>query len=581
MMRNRGAEAMMEAMMSGPVPDFLREVAQAVGVSPPPDGTLGELMDDLRVYAHQVDPGAINTYLGHFRGWEVEVQASEDVGHGDLIGTVPIAGTNTPIFAHMGISPLFDRSDPPLERLFSRVAMDRETAIVLHVIPRFFLDASMKDEGRIHSVLFQGGWFLSKDVWHPFLLTDAGPDDLPAQKGILKPGEPSRGLLRDRGQPPEILDAAVGFHKSLRNRLLPAIGSATGVAPAKTAQGEENMVRMMAGSDGWSFFGSDVAMDAHEAMISSLNIPVDFRADEDPLDRAVGGAPEGLHEAVARVAPGPKETEALLSFLADLTNGFEGLNDLICHDLDPEEITSLMDCSTAFVSVSEVAFWLSEVMGWSFVDLNLPSDDGEEDTPVGHGDYIGAIEVEGFEDPVPVMFHGGRIDPTGAASDFAFLTTRRGVTSRLNGLPALVLPASINFRRHPEDMDEPEQGGLRRLLVLAGYAFDGQEWFPVAFGAPGSNPFDNRLSETGALAGHEDCYTGPVQMPGLEGPEQVPSIAFAFTMQQVLDRHHFLGAEIETPRDFGSPTEDFTMAYWGEDWTFFLDALQEEIYARL
>lgn len=567
--------------MSGPVPDVLREVAQAVGVSSPPDGTLGEFMDDLRVHAHQVDPGAISAYLGNFRGWEIEDEASEDVGHGDLIGTVPIAGTNTPIFAHMGISPLFDRSDPPLERLFSRAAMDRETAIVLHVIPRFFMDVSKGDDDRIHSVLFQGGWFLSKDVWHPFLLTDAGPDDLPAQKGILKPGEPSRGLLRDRGQSPAILDAAMDLHKSLRNRLLPAIGSATGVAPAKTAQGEENMVRMIAGSDGWSFFGSDVAMDVHETTMRSLDIPLDLGADEDPLARAVGGAPEGLHEAVARVAPGPKETEVMLSFLADLTNGFEGLNDLLCHNLEPEEITSLMDCSTAFVSVSEVAFWLSEVMGWSFVDINLSPDDDEEDALVGHGDYIGAIEVEGFEEPVPVIFHGGRINPIEAASDFAFLTTRRGVTSRLQGLPALVLPASISFRHHPDDMDDVENSLMNRLLVMAGYAFDGQKWFPVALGAPGSNPFDNRLSETGALAEHEGCYTGPVQMPGREGPKQVPPIAFAFTMQQVLDRNHFLGSEIETPRGFETPMEDFTMAYWGEDWAFFLDSLQEEIYARL
>lgn len=599
-MRNRGIEASLEGLMATPIPEDMREVARALGLSA--GATMSEFADHMRVQTHRAHPDELADFLDQFEGWDIEWESDEAFGHGDRIGTIRVAGKKTPIFAHMGLTELFDRTDPPLEKLFAKAAKGRKKAIVLQVLPRFYIDANA--DGEMRHVLFQGGWYYEGEIWTPFLLTQAGPDDVVAQRRLLKPGAPSRGLLRERGQDPKVLQAAHDFHRSLINRL-----DALGEDSVAAGSEDDQNARVATSPTGWSFFGNDRAFDAHKRLMSSLTVPLGSSEDKPSGEDTVGGpgdarladedfderialekleaflddAPEGIVEAVGRMAETPEQKRSMLAHMAILTGGFEGLDDASCADLSEWEVFSLVRCGAAAFSAGQLAYWLHEIMGWDFewVSGTDPeeAEEGEEDL-TRHGDVFALLNTGEGEEPVPVMFHGGRIDPVNAAEDFAFMTTRRAAVRRSGGKPILVMPAVLNMCTPPDEPTLEEGGGLDRLLIMAGYAFDGVDWAPVSFGRPGSNPMANKLVGDDLLPEGEDGYTGKVTLPCgdcTEGSER-PPLSLVFMMQQTLDRYHDLGPEIEVPRAFENPQEDFKLMTQDGSWFWFGDRMQEEVY---
>lgn len=564
-MRNRGMEAMVGDMMDQPIPDFLHEAAESLGLSK--SATMGEFTDHMRVHAHTADPGHIKEYLGKVANWDLELETEEPIRQGDRVGSVQVEGKKTPVFAHMGITFMFDRTDPPLEKLFASIQKERKKAIVLHVLPRFYIDADA--QGAIRGMLLQGGWHLEDNVWSPFLLTEAGPDDIPAQRRFLKPGAPSRGLLRERSLGADALKTMQDFQHSLKHL-------------GREASGDEVKEKLQLATDreDWSIFGSDEAREAHERLMESLATPKPTRSDQPPakdMNELIARAPAGLAEAARRLNPDQEAGDYFLIELASLTNGFEGLDDDICEDLELEDIGSLIRCSTAGVQPSELAWWLHEAFGWEIVAVNEP--EGEDFDPIAdHGEVLMAIEAEGHEEPIPVMFHGGWIDPLNATEDFSFLASRLSAQVRFEGGPCIILPASIHMRGRPGEKPFWEGGSADSLAIMIGYAFDGEEWYPICLGQPGSNPLKNRLEGPELLPVDDSGYTGKLALKADEGATQEqPPLAAVIMMQVAIDRHHDLGPDVSTPRDI-DPQETYHIATHESGWAFFQDHRQVEIY---
>jgi hypothetical protein len=495
-------------------------------------------------------------------------------------------GKKTPVFAHMGMTDMFDRTDPPLEKLFAKAAKGRKTAIVWQVLPRFFIDADKS--GAMQGILMQGGWFYSGDVWSPFLLTQAGPDDVVAQRGILKPGAPSRGLLRERAQDPDILKSVHAFQASLVSRV-------SGVSGLSANKSEDGSHRVATGPTGWSFFGNDQAFEMHEALMGSLRVPTgptkgqeSYAQPVEDIDEAASRAPAGLLEAVSRIAETEEESLMLLRHLVVLTNSFEGLDDASCEGITSDELHDIIKCSTATFSAGELAYWLHEGMGWEFEWVSVTDPDeqesnGEEgDGPdlVRHGDIFAVLKGADGAEPVPVMFHGGRIDPDEAASDFAFMATRLSAVRRSGGKPILVMPATINMRVPEGEATIEEGGGVDRLVMMAGYAFDGEDWTPVSFGQPGSDPMMNKLAGGGQLPDGESVYTGMVSLPHVDegGVSEHPALSLVLLMQQALDRYHDLGPDVDVPRHFEDVEASYGMVTKDGTWCWLQDKMQDEIY---
>lgn len=566
-MRNRGMEAVMEEVMGGPIPEEFQEMAQSLGLSK--SATMAEFTDHMRVHANAIDPSQLKGYLADIAGWDVEIEAESAIRQGDRIGSVRVEGKKTPIFAHMGLTGMFDRTDPPLEKLFASVQKERKKAIVLHALPRFYIDADAS--GDIRCFLLQGGWHLENNVWSPFLLTAAGPDDISAQRRFLKPGAPSRGLLRERGFEPDALRRVQEFQRTIKH-----MAREEAEEPAKDAK-----LRLMTDSEDWSAFGSDKAREMHKELMSSLGTPKPAaRSDAPPSDAKdlIARAPRGLVDAVRANAPDQEILDGMLYHLAILTNGFEGLSEQVCENLGVEDVSSLIRCATAEISPMEMAWWLGEVFKWDIAAVfdGGGSDKGDEGL-CEHGDVLLAIEVEGQEEPVPVMFHGGWLDPLDAAEDFSFLASRLSAQVRFKGGPGIIIPTSIHMRTRPEDKPVWEGGGNDALAIMIGYAFDGAEWYPISLGQPGSNPFENRLTGADLRPESDSGYTGPLTFEmGDSKLESQPPISAVAMMQLVIDRHHDLGPEVETPRDI-DPQEDYRMV-GGDNWVFFQDQGQAAIY---
>lgn len=571
-MRNRGMEAMVDEMMHQPIPELLHEAAQSLGL--PKSVTMAEFTDHMRVHANVADPGQIKDYLAEIAHWDLELETEDEIRQGDRIGSVRVNGKKTPVFAHMGITFMFDRTDPPLEKLFASIQKSRKKAIVLHVMPHFFIDADA--QGAIRGLLLQGGWHLEDNIWSPFLLTTAGPDDIPAQRRFIKPGPPSRGLLRERSLNFDALKVMQAFQRSINNLAREAVEE--GKAPLP----QEEKLQIATGSQDWSFFGSDEVRALHGQLMDSLATPKPAPRDQTPptdIDDLAALAPQGLADAVRQLSPDEEGVDYLLSHLAILTNGFEGLDDGICENLGIEDIGSLIRCSTAGILPGELAWWMHEVFGWEIAGVNAPEEEDDDDDPIrGHGDVLIAIEVEGQEKPVPVMFHGGWIDPLNATENFSFLASRMAAQVRFEGAPCIIMPASIYMRTKPGEKPLWEGGGMDSLAVLIGYAFDGQEWYPISLGKPGSNPLENRLEGSDPAPANDSGYTGKVTLEVDNGAtREEPPLAAAMMMQVMIDRHHDLGPEVFRPRDI-NPQETYEIEAVGESWGFFQDQRQVDIY---
>jgi hypothetical protein len=161
------------------------------------------------------------------------------------------------------------------------------------------------------------------------------------------------------------------------------------------------------------------------------------------------------------------------------------------------------------------------------------------------------------------------------------MATRRAAVARFDGRPVLVMPSAINLRAPEGEAPLSEGGGLKSLLMMAGYAFDGAAWYPVAFGAPGSNPFENRLSEKDLTPIGQGGYTEAVMQPESgAGETMIPPLGFVIMCQQALDRHHDLGPDVPRPRDLDDPATQYGLLPWDDDWVIFLDLQQEEVYPR-
>lgn len=569
-MRNRGMEAMVDEMMHQPIPEMLHDAARSLGLAK--SVSMAEFTDHMRVHANAADPDQIKGYLAEIANWDLELEAKEPIRQGDRIGSVPVEGKKTPVFAHMGVTFMFDRTDPPLEKLFADIQKSRKKAIVLHVMPRFYIDTDA--QGSIRGLLLQGGWHLEDNIWSPFLLTPAGTDDISAQRRFIKPGAPSRGLLRERSLEPDALKVMQSFQRSLNNLVREAAGE------GKASPQQEEKLQIGTDSENWSIFGSDEVRALHGQLMESLATPKPAPRDQTPpenIDDLVALAPQGIVDAVRELSPDKEAADYMLSHLAILTNGFEGLDDGICEGLGLEDIGSLVRCSTAGIIPGELAGWVHEVFGWKIAGVNQGEDE-DEDPVRGHGDVLIAIEVEDQDKPVPVMFHGGWIDPLNATEDFSFLTSRMAAQVRFEGGPCIIMPASIYMRPKPEDKPLWEGGGMEALAIMIGYAFDGEEWYPITLGKPGSNPLENRLEGPDLTPVNESGYTSKVALGMKSGSScEEPLLAAVIMMQVMIDRHHDLGPEVFRPRDI-DPQETYEILAVGESWGFFQDQRQVDQY---
>lgn len=592
-MKNRGMEAQIAEMMAQRIPEELQDMAISIGL--PPDTTLAVFADHMRVATRRVEAGDLAIFIESFKGWDVylEMDPQEIVVHGDHIGAIQVAGALVPAYVHMGLTEMFDRTDPPLEKLFASAAEIHPKAMVLNAVPHFFLDVG-EDES-IRSVLFQGGWFLDGGSWSPFLFTDKGPDDIPAQRGMLKSGSPSKELLRDRGVDAIKLDEARILFESMHNSISEIFGDELGPI-AERARADEDSVQLVSSEHGWSSFTSERGRDVQMKLMESLQTPRPAAPPSDPMENLqsfLKGAPAPIADVVEQMTNTGGEAEYLLSHIAHLTNGFEGLDDNICKDVTPQELSSLISCSTSQISAPELSWWFDAAFQWDMESVN-PGHDPPEGGEimgaglVGHGDIISFVHFESFDEPVPVVFHGGEIDPTESFDNFAFLAMRRSLMARFDGGPVLVMPAMFAFRG-ADGMPAIAKGvASDRLVIMAGYAYDGEEWYPVSLGEPGTDPFDNRLYGADLLPEDDEGYTGTISMlmpwagePNAKQPtEDVEAMRLTFMMQMVLDRHHNLGPEIALPRKI-NPSQDYRMLQFNDDWFGLVDVKRDEIYPRL
>lgn len=562
MSSNPGLEGLLKESMSERVPEEMRDLLKTFGL--PKTATLGLLVEHMRVSTHRVGAERIQNYLKSFPGWTIQIEDDDaTIHHGDRIGTIEIKGKSVPAYAYMGITGSFDRTDPPLEKLFQQVGRGRKTAIVLHLIPRF--DLLTDADGNIRQILLHGGWHYTDGVWSPFVISPLGPDDIPDQVRYLKPGQPSRGLLRDRGLHGNLLKPIRTFFESFDNAMQEALG--------KDRRSELN-IRLATHPDGWSVFVNDGAAQAQDELFSSLNTakPAPPRTDLEEIEDITDLVPTPILDVVDIISKDRDEAQELLRFLAILTDGFAGLDDENCANITPLRLNEIIGCSSAQVSTQEIAGVLESGFGWTIKDVGGDAP-GRREGLVGHNTFLAHIQIPGHAEPVPVFFFGGHINPTEASDNYAFYLSRLCVRAMTEDGPALLLPASVNLRGAPGEPAISDNGIPKRLLIMAGYAFDGSDWIPVSFGEPGSDPFRNRLNPQTLEPETEACYTGQIDLDG----KTISPLAPTIELQMIIDRHHDLGPHGKIPRDFDFKT-DYSMQFWDKDWFFFLDHKQNEVY---
>lgn len=212
-----------EVLNSMTAREVLAEIMPELADEIPEDLTMSEFLDIQRVMAQVTDISAYSAFVGAFPGWALHgvstaTEGSERyVDPGKCFAHVSIRGEDVPVYAFPGVTMAFDETDPALTYFKGEIEgeVGPEGLALLMATADPIFQAAVTSSNDIKTFVLHGGWVFADGEWTPFLVSGKGPEDALAQRDFHRSNLVSRGLMRDRGHPPQLMKAVTAYQARL------------------------------------------------------------------------------------------------------------------------------------------------------------------------------------------------------------------------------------------------------------------------------------------------------------------------------------------------------------------------------